>query len=230
MLDRHNVNATFFVLGWVAERVPELIREIEDRGHEIASHGYGHHLLTHLTPEEFEVDLRRSIKVLKDIGVNYQPIGFRAPSFTVVEKTMWALSILSKHGILYDSSVFPIGFHPDYGVPSSPLAPYQISRELTEFPLSCAEYMGKRIPCSGGGYFRLLPYTLTRLLIRKVNSDGRPAVFYLHPWELDPGQPRIPLPFTKRLRHYNGLQKTEEKLERLLNDFQFTTIREVLGV
>ena len=230
LFSKYDVHSTFFVLGWIADKMPELIRQIEHGGHEIAVHGYNHLLITHLTPEEFEEDLARALEALKRCGVRGQVIGFRAPSFTIVEETKWALSILERHGIRYDSSVFPVGFHPDYGVPNSPLTPYEITDSLREFPLTCVEYFGRRFPCSGGAYFRLLPYAYTKHCIRKCNGEGRNAVFYLHPWEVDPDQPRMNIPLSKRIRHYHGLSKTEKKLERLLQDFEFTTIREVLAL
>lgn len=228
--DRHSTRATFFVLGWLAERLPELVKEIASRGHEIAVHGYGHQILTELDPERFEADLERALGAIAACGVDEAPVGYRAPSFTVVEKTYWVYPVLARHGFRYDSSVFPVGFHPDYGVPDAPLEPYQATEEIVEFPLTCAEFFGRRVPCSGGGYFRLFPYSFTKLCLRKVNSGGRPAVFYLHPWELDPGQPRVSLPLTKRLRHYVNLSRTAPRVGKLLDDFRFTTMREVLGV
>jgi len=164
--------------------------------------------------------------------VQTRPIGFRAPSFTVVEKTKpWALPILEKYNFKYDSSVFPIGFHPDYGVASSPLVPYKISDGLYEFPMSCVEMFGRRFPFGGGGYFRLFPYAYTKYCLRKVNNEGRPTVFYLHPWEMDPGQPRVKkLSLSQKIRHYRNLDQTEKRFAKLLNDFEFTTIREVLGL
>lgn len=228
---RHQTRATFFTLGWVADRAPELIREIEAAGHEIAVHGYDHLLLTRITPAEFEADLLRALEAIERCGVGARPIGFRAPSFTVVEKTMpWAFEILERQGFLYDSSVFPVGFHPDYGVPEAPLAPYKITERLQEFPMSCVELLGRRLPFSGGGYFRLFPYAYTKFCMKRVNGEGRPAVFYLHPWEVDAGQPRIKLPRSKSFRHYNNLERTEGRLDRMLTDFKFTTIREVLGL
>jgi polysaccharide deacetylase family protein (PEP-CTERM system associated) len=228
--DRHSTRATFFVLGWLADRLPDLVREIEDRGHEIAVHGYSHQLLTDLEPESFETDLERALAAIAACGVSEAPVGFRAPSFTIVEKTYWAFPVLERHGFRYDSSVFPVGFHPDYGVGDAPLDPYEATDQILEFPLTCAEFFGRRVPCSGGAYFRLFPYSFTKLCLRKVNNQDRPAVFYLHPWELDPGHPRVSLPLTKRLRHYTNLGRTEHRLDKLLDDFRFTTIREVLGV
>ena len=230
LFDKHNTRATFFVLGWVAERLPELIRKIEAAGHEIASHGYNHLLLTEITPEEFEADIAKALEALDKCGVKSRPIGFRAPSFTVVEKTKpWALPILEKYNFKYDSSVFPIGFHPDYGVADAPLVPYKITDKLYEFPMSVLELYGRRFPFCGGGYFRLFPYSYTRFCMSKVNKQGRSVVFYLHPWELDPEQPRIKnLSATQKFRHYRNLDQTERRLSRLLDDFEFTTVREVL--
>ena len=232
MLERHDVKATFFVLGWVAERVPDLIRKVESHGHEIAVHGYNHLLLTEITPQEFEADLVKALETIEKCGVKSRPIGFRAPSFTIVEKTKpWALPILEKYQFKYDSSVFPIRFHPDYGVPDAPLVPYKITESLYEFPMSCLEMFGRRFPFGGGGYFRLFPYAYTKFCLRKVNNGGRPTVFYLHPWELDPGQPRVAnLSLSQKIRHYRNLDKTENRFAKLLKDFEFTTMREVLGV
>ena len=224
LLSKHGVEGTFFVLGWVAERHPDLVREVERRGHEIATHGYSHRLITHLSPDEFRADLERSLEVLTPLA--NKPIrGFRAPSFSVTRKTWWALDILRECGIRYDSSMFPVGFHPDYGVPDAPLAAHHLSVGIWELPMSVAEVAGKRVPCCGGGYFRQFPYSVTKHLMQRCNQQGRPVNFYLHPWEVDPGQPRIPLPLVKRLRHYNNLAKTMSRLERLLNDFEFTSAR-----
>jgi polysaccharide deacetylase family protein (PEP-CTERM system associated) len=230
LLERHDTRATFFVLGWVAERLPDLVREIEDRGHEIASHGYGHALLTSMTSSEFEEDIERGLEALAACGVRHV-LGYRAPSFTVVETTRsWAFEVLERQGFRYDSSIFPVGFHPDYGIAGTPLAPYRVSDRLHEFPISCIDVLGQRLPVGGGGYFRLLPYRYTKLAISKCNAAGRPVVFYLHPWELDPGQPKVKLPRAKRFRHYHNLDKTERRLDALLGDFRFTTMREVLGL
>jgi polysaccharide deacetylase family protein (PEP-CTERM system associated) len=232
LLSIHNTQATFFVLGWIAERVPNLIREIEQHGHEIATHGYSHYLLSEMTPESFEEDLQKALKVTRAC-MSQEILGFRAPSFTISEKTSWALDILIRNGIRYDSSIFPIGFHPDYGTRDGRLSTHTLNGLLIEVPPSCAEVFGCRIPCAGGGYFRLFPYPLTKFLLKRCNSDGRPAIFYLHPWELDPDQPRVRLPWRswpRELRHYYNLNKTATRLERLLTDFKFTSIREVLGL
>lgn len=230
LLEKHNTRATFFILGWIAERLPQLVQEIEQRGHEIGVHGYNHLLLTKTTPVAFEEDLTKAIAVLKGSGLRQEILGFRAPSFTLVESTRWALPILERHNIRYDSSVFPVGFHPDYGMPEAPLTPFKITENLYEFPLTCIEIFGRRIPCSGGAYFRIFPYFFIKLGIKKCNAQGRPAIFYLHPWELDPEQPRIKLPWMKRFRHYYNLHKVEDRLDRLLSDFHFTTVKEVLNL
>jgi polysaccharide deacetylase family protein (PEP-CTERM system associated) len=229
IFQRHQLEATFFVLGWVADRFPDLVREIERRGHEVATHGYSHRLLTHMKPEEFRADLQRSLEVLGKVS-REEVRGFRAPSFSVTRETLWAVDILKESGIRYDSSVFPVRFHPEYGIPDSDLAPYQLTEGLTELPMSVAEVWGWRIPCCGGGYFRLFPYPLTRRLMQRCNAQGRPVIFYLHPWEADPDQPRVrAMPRVNAFRHYNNLDKTEERLEQLLSDFPFTSARRLIA-
>jgi polysaccharide deacetylase family protein (PEP-CTERM system associated) len=228
LLSRHKVEATFFVLGWVAERYPDLVREVERRGHEIATHGYSHRLLTSLEPEEFRADLSRSLEVLARCSSS-QVRGFRAPSFSVTRKTWWALDIVRASGIQYDSSIFPIGFHPDYGIADAPLSAHRLQEGVFELPMSCAELYGRKVPCSGGGYFRLFPYAVTRSLMRKCNQQGRPVIFYVHPWEVDPGQPRVNLPALKRFRHYNNLDRTADRLDQLLQDFAFTSVRKLFA-
>ena len=229
ILDRRSVNATFFVLGWIAERFPEIVRKIDDEGHEIATHGYSHSLLTRITPQEFEKDLCRSIEIIGKY-TEQDIIGFRAPSFSITKATFWAFDVLKKYKIKYDSSIFPVNFHPDYGVPDVPEGPYKVKIDLWEFPLSCFNVFGQRVPCSGGGYFRVFPYFFTKYGIRKCNNKGMPIVFYFHPWELDPDHPEINLSFIRKFRHYYNLDKTEKRLEQLLDDFEFTTMRKVLGL
>ena len=227
--EKHGVEATFFVLGWIADRFPDLVKEIQRRGHEVASHGYSHQLLTFMQPEEFRVDLLHSLEVLAKAG-SEEVRGFRAPSFSVTRRTRWAADILRQSGIRYDSSVFPTRFHPDYGIADADLRPYQLAEGLTELPMGVTEVFGRNIPCCGGGYFRLYPYGLTRRLMRMCNEQGRPVMFYLHPWETDPGQPRVEgMSWSKRFRHYNNLDKTEERLERLLGDFSFTSARRLIA-
>ena len=228
LFGKRGVRATFFTLGWVAERFPHLVRAMDAAGHEVATHSHMHRLITHMTPDEFEADLARSLEVLRPLSS--RPIrGFRAPSFSVTKKTLWATDTMVRLGLEYDSSVFPIGFHPDYGIGDAPLGAYSHPSGLTELPMSVANVMGRRVPCSGGGYFRLLPYAATRSLIRRCNVEGRPVVFYLHPWEIDPGQPRVKLPASKAFRHYNNLGRTLSRLDRLLKDFEFGTVTEVLA-
>ncbi len=227
---RHNVKATFFVLGWVAEQIPELIRDISMDGHEIATHGYGHELVKVIGPELFREDLLRSIDVIKS-AVSTEIVGYRAPSFSVNPDLDWFFETLSEAGIQYDSSLFPVAFHPDYANSGVPLEPYRITPSITEFPMTCFRFAGLTLPCSGGGYFRLLPYQWFKWGIGRVNREGRSAVFYLHPWEIDPDQPRVSgIALQKRFRHYNNLRKCESRLERLLSDFKFTTVRDVLGI
>jgi polysaccharide deacetylase family protein (PEP-CTERM system associated) len=229
LFGKHGVDATFFVLGWVADRFPDLVREIERRGHEVGTHGYSHQLLTFMRPEEFRADLQRSLVALART-TSQQVRGFRAPSFSLTKRTLWAVDILRESGIQYDSSVFPVAFHPDYGIADADLRPHQLAEGLTELPMGVAEVLGRRVPCSGGGYFRLYPYAVTRALMRRCNRQGRPVMFYLHPWEADPEQPRVPgLSWSRRFRHYNNLDRTEARLERLLNDFAFTSARQLIA-
>jgi polysaccharide deacetylase family protein (PEP-CTERM system associated) len=226
---KHHTQATFFVLGWVADRFPDLVKEIERQGHELATHGYSHRLLTLMQPEEFRVDLQRSLEVLAK-ATSQEVRGFRAPSFSLTRQTLWAVDILRESGIQYDSSVFPVGFHPDYGIADASLRPYRLADGLTELPMSVAEVLGQRIPCSGGGYFRLYPYAVSRRLIRRCNRQGRSVMFYLHPWEIDPEQPRVKgLSWSKRFRHYKNLDRTAERLERLLSEFSFTSARKLIA-
>ena len=227
LLDKHHTKATFFVLGWLAERLPQLVQDIAGEGHEIACHGYSHRLLTSMTPGELDAELTNTLAILRQ--TSGQPVtGFRAPSFSVTRRTLWSYEIMAKHGIQYDSSVFPIGFHPDYGIRHAPLAAYRATDAIVEVPLSCAQVLGGRVPCSGGGYFRILPYAVTRHLMQRCNSEGRPVVFYVHPWEFDPGQPRMHLPGFKQIRHYTNLHRTTTRFDRLLSDFDFGSIQENL--
>jgi polysaccharide deacetylase family protein (PEP-CTERM system associated) len=229
LFDKHRTEATFFVLGWIAERVPELIRDIERQGHEVAVHGYSHTLLTEMTPETFEHDLQKALEVTKRC-IRQEIVGYRAPSFSITEKTLWALDILAQYGFRYDSSMFPVRFHPDYGMPGVSLSIHRLNHSLIEVPLSCAEILGIRIPCSGGGYFRIFPYALTKFLMKRCHKQGRPVIFYLHPWEIDPHLPRMKLPPFKKFRSYYNLDKTLNRLDTLLSDFEFTSIKKVIGL
>jgi polysaccharide deacetylase family protein (PEP-CTERM system associated) len=227
LLSDHGVRATFFVLGWIAERHPGLVADIAARGHEIASHGYAHRPLTELRPEEFEADLRRSVDAI-GAACGRRPLGYRAPAFSIVRQTLWAIDILQRNGFSYDSSVYPIGIHPDYGLAAAPLLPFRHPNGLPEIPLSVAElgFFRFHAPCGGGGYLRQLPYGVFSHLVRRCQRQGRPLNFYIHPWELDPAQPRARLSPVRRWRHYGNLSTVETKLQRLLTDFRFGTMAE----
>jgi polysaccharide deacetylase family protein (PEP-CTERM system associated) len=215
--------ATFFVLGWVADRVPDLVRRIAAQGHEVASHGYGHRLVYDLTRRSFRDDLRRAKASLESLA-SAPVIGYRAPSYSIVPRSLWALDILIEEGFLYDASIFPI-HHDRYGIPISPRHPYVIDRahgRLVEVPGSTVRVGTFNFPVGGGGYFRLLPYGYTRAGLARLNRvEKKPAVFYLHPWEIDPGQPKLPTSAIGRFRHYRNLGKTEARLVQLLKDFRF---------
>jgi polysaccharide deacetylase family protein (PEP-CTERM system associated) len=230
-LDRAGVRATFFVLGLVAERHPGLVREIAAAGHEIATHGWSHTLVYKMTPEAFREELVRSIDLLA--GLSGQPIrGHRAPFFSVTRESLWALDILADVGIRYDSSVFPV-LNYRYGIEGAPRWPYAVDTpkgRLTEFPITTLRWAGRNLPIAGGAYFRIFPYAVTWSAFRSINRAGQAAVFYLHPWELDPDHPRIPLPRRISLTHYVNLRATTGRLRRLLKDFRFAPMGEVLGV
>jgi polysaccharide deacetylase family protein (PEP-CTERM system associated) len=231
LLDAHATQATFFVLGWLLERYPTLIRTIVARGHGVASHGCAHQRVYTQTPEQFRAETRRSKHMLEDtIG---QPIlGYRAASYSITTQSLWALDVLREEGFVYDSSIFPIR-HDLYGILSHPrfcsLIPGQNGFSLIEFPLSTLRLAGANVPIAGGGYLRLFPYAYTRWGMRYLNRrEGQPAVVYLHPWELDPEQPRLPAGKLSRFRHYTNLHKMEERIVRLLQDFSFGTVSAVL--
>ncbi len=230
LLASKSIRATFFVLGWVAERCPDLVKRIASEGHEVASHGYGHQLITSLTPSEFRDDVRRAKGILE--GILSQPVhGYRAPSFTITQQTIWALPILIEEGYCYDSSIFPV-VHDRYGVPGANPHVHQLvtsAGELWEVPPSTVKLCGVRVPIAGGGYFRLYPYRILRGLLRRLEREGGSFVMYLHPWELDPDQPRMEGPLLSRVRHYLNLHKTEARLTRLLEDFRFAPIREAFA-
>jgi polysaccharide deacetylase family protein (PEP-CTERM system associated) len=231
LLDAHTTKATFFVLGWVAERYPGLVRTLVARGHEVASHGYAHQRVYTQTPEQFRTETRRSKRLLEDILG--QPIrGYRAASYSITVQSLWALDVLRDEGFAYDSSIFPIR-HDLYGIPRYPrfchMLPGPREAPLVEFPLSTLRVGGINVPTAGGGYLRLFPYAYTRWCIRYLNQrEGQPAVVYLHPWEVDPAQPRLAAGTRSRWRHYTNLHRMEERLVRLLQDFSFGTMAEVL--
>lgn len=224
------VTATFFVLGWVAERFPALVRRIQSEGHELASHSYDHGLVYDRTPEAFRADLRRAHAAIGD-ATGVAVTGFRAPSYSVVERSLWALDVLIEEGYTYDSSIYPIR-HDRYGIPAWTRHIHRVRRAggaLWELPGSTVRRLNANLPMGGGGYFRLLPYAWTRWGIAHLNTEERqPAIFYLHPWEIDPDQPRLAASTLSRVRHYTNLGSTEARLKRLLEDFQFGTISQVL--
>ena len=230
LFGRHRVKATFFVLGWVAERHPALIRRLADEGHEIASHGYSHQLIYSQTPEVFREETLRSKTLLEDI-IQKPVTGYRAASYSITKDSLWALDILAELGFSWDSSIFPIR-HDRYGIPDSPRAPYTIETSsgasLREFPLTTARLFGLSVPAAGGGYFRQFPYPLFRYLFHRASEGGKnPQMFYLHPWEIDPDQPRYNnASWFSRFRHYTNLDKCYGRLERLLTDFRFGTVTE----
>jgi len=229
LLARFDTKATFFVLGWVAERHRGLIKELAKQGHEIASHGYGHELITDQTDREFRDDVRRSKHILEDLTGKIV-FGYRAPSFSITGTTQWALPILVEEGYLYDSSIFPV-LHDRYGMPGADPWCNILKTEagdLWEVPPSTLKVGPLRIPVAGGGYFRLYPYKLLRRFLSRIASQDRPLILYLHPWELDPEQPRMQGSFLSRFRHYVNLHKTEERLRRLVTDFKFVPIQQAV--
>jgi polysaccharide deacetylase family protein (PEP-CTERM system associated) len=231
LLARRGVQGTFFVLGWVAERSPALIQRIAAAGHEIACHGYSHELVYRQTQGVFREETTRSKKYLEDL-LGTAVAGYRAASFSITQQSLWALDVLIDLGFQYDSSVFPIR-HDRYGIPGAAPEPGVLlapsKRGLVEFPMSAASFMGVQVPVSGGGYFRILPYWVTRTGLRQINkTHARPFTFYLHPWEVDPGQPRVKVGWFSRFRHYTNLDRCEARLERLLTEFSFGPMRNVL--
>lgn len=229
----HSIQATFFILGWVAKRSPALIRTIHAAGHEVACHGMSHQLVYEQSPKQFESETRESKALLEDI-VGVQVHGYRAASWSITAKSLWALDIIHELGFDYDSSIFPIR-HDLYGIPNAPTRP-QLMRtpggsQIVEFPPSTVDLVGLRLPIAGGGYFRLFPYWLSRKGLSMINRNlAQPFIFYLHPWEVDPGQPRVGnAGLLSTFRHYTNLAKTELRLKRLLSEFSFTTVRKVLA-
>jgi polysaccharide deacetylase family protein (PEP-CTERM system associated) len=224
------VKATFFTLGWIAERYPQLVRAIVAAGHELASHGYAHVRATEQSPAEFREDVVRTRRLLEDIG-GVAVLGYRATSYSIVQRNLWALDVLDEAGYRYSSSIYPI-HHDLYGIPDAPRFAFRaVPDGLIEIPVTTCAIAGLRVPCGGGGYFRLLPYVLSRWAIRRVNRrDCQPAVFYFHPWEIDPRQPRIEARLKSRLRHYVNLARTQPRLERLLCDFRWDRVDRVFGL
>ncbi len=255
ILEQHGVKATFFVLGWIAERIPELVNEIDDQGHEVASHGYQHQHISRQTPEAFRDDIREAKTILEKI-IKKPVYGYRAPTYSITEKNLWALKILAEEGYQYDSSIFPIK-HDFYGIPDAPRCSFKINfnkkdpsrlkdfhiepfrrpsefeisydpQEIVEIPISTMRFLGYNFPLAGGGYFRLLPYQIVKAGLKRINQEGNPFIFYLHPWEVDPEQPRVKgIAWKSRLRHYLNLDKTESRFRQLLSDFSFTSVSSI---
>lgn len=229
LLDEADAKATFFTLGWIAERYPQLIRRIVDNGHELASHGYGHQRASDLTPTEFRDDIVRAKRILEDLG-GVAVRGYRAPSFSINQANWWAVEELGNAGYVYSSSIYPVR-HDHYGMPDAPRFPHRPNGAdgILELPPTTLPLLGRNLPAAGGGWFRLLPYAMSRWMLRRVNRQDRaPCMFYFHPWELDPGQPRQPgLSARTRFRHYVNLQRMPHRLSRLLNDFEWDRVDRV---
>jgi len=226
MLARRNATGTFFTLGWIARHHPRVVRAIADAGHEVASHGYWHRRIPTLSPDEFREDVRTSKAELEDVS-GQLITGFRAPSFSIIPGHEWALDVLAEEGYRYDSSRFPIR-RPDYGSPDVPTVPHVVhtpSGELLEIPLATTRLLGTPLPAAGGGYLRQFPFALIRRAFREASAARVPAMFYIHPWEIDPDQPRLPVSRLTRVRHYRGLGRTLPLMDRLLSEFPFTSVR-----
>lgn len=232
LFDARETKATFFVLGWVAERLPALVREIHRRGHEIGCHGYSHQLVFKQSREEFRAETFKAKALLEEIVGESVP-GYRAASYSVTQDSLWALDTLVEAGFQYDSSIFPVK-HDRYGIPDAPkgihLARTAAGAEIVEFPLTSAPFFNWRLPVAGGGYFRLYPYSFTRFFLQRAADElNQPFIFYLHPWEIDVDQPRVDnASLLSRFRHYNNIENCEPRLRRLLTDFQFAPVCEVL--
>ena len=231
LFDRHGRKGTFFLLGWVVERYPALARDVVARGHEVACHGYSHQLIYSQTPELFAEETRRSRELIEQ-AAQVKVRGYRAASFSITDASRWALDVLVDAGFEYDSSMYPVK-HDLYGIDVAARGPHRVQApnggSIIEFPMTTCPIAGMSVPVSGGGYFRLYPYSLTRTLLSRVNAAGEPFVFYLHPWEIDPDQPRIAAGWKSRFRHYTNLRSCETKLARLLGDFEFAPMRDVIA-
>ncbi len=221
LLAARGTKATFFTLGWIAERYPDLVRRIVREGHELASHGYGHERASDLDEAAFSLDIRRAKELLEDLA-GAEVCGYRAPSFSIGTANLWAFDCLARAGYRYSSSIYPIR-HDHYGMPDSPRFAYRVEAGLLEVPITTLRLLNRNLPSSGGGYFRLLPYALSRWMLRRVNaSDGQAAIFYFHPWEIDVEQPRIAgIDRKTRFRHYVNIDRMEGRLQSLLADFEW---------
>lgn len=232
MLDVRSIQGTFFVLGWIAKRYPKLVRDIVAQGHEIASHGMNHQLIYNQDPAEFREETRSSKQLLEDL-CGSPVIGYRAATYSITNRSRWALDILVDEGFLYDSSIFPMR-HDKYGIPGAMHQPHHMVTEkgstIAEFPISVLKYGKLTLPIAGGGYFRIFPYAVTRWALQQLNARGQAFVFYLHPWEIDPSQPKIKdASLFSKFRHYHNLSKCQARLEMLLNDFSFRPLRTILA-
>jgi polysaccharide deacetylase family protein (PEP-CTERM system associated) len=227
LLAERGTHATFFTLGWVAERYPQLVRRIVEGGHELASHGYGHQRASDLSQAEFTEDITRAKRILEDLS-GQAVSGYRAPSFSIGTGNLWAFDALARAGYRYSSSIYPIA-HDHYGMPDSPRFAYRVSSGMLEIPVTTLRMGGRNLPSSGGGYFRLLPYAVSRWMLRRVNQQDRePAIFYFHPWEIDTGQPRVAgIDAKTRFRHYVNIPRMEPRLQALLADFRWGRMDEI---
>jgi len=225
-LAKRNIKATFFVLGWVAEKAPHLIQKIAQFGHEIGTHGYSHTPIDLLTPDEFKADLQKSIEVIESI-TNTKVKGFRAPSFSVTKNTLWALDIIRDLGLTYDSSIFST-LHPDYGINNFPTQVTEL-KDIIEVPMKKGRFYGLKLPFCGGGYFRMLPYFIIKKSMKQTIKNES-FVMYFHPWEFDDQQPRVKMPALKKFRHYVGLKSNRQKFIKMLDEFQFTTVDDLISL
>ncbi len=230
LFEEHGARATFFVLGWVAEHHAPLVRQMVERGHEVATHSYGHRMADKLEPERFKEDLNRSIEILQDItGKNI--LGFRAPTFSVSKKTFWVFDVLAEAGLRYDSSIYPI-WHDRYGVPQAPRFVFEVQThkgaKILEFPMPTLRFFGKNFPFGGGGYLRLFPLRFTTMAIRHFNKSGHPAIIYMHPWEFDTDQPKVAMGRLQSLRHYGNIGRNFQKVTALLKSFKWTNFQNYL--
>ncbi|MDQ6788692.1 MAG: polysaccharide deacetylase family protein [Acidobacteriota bacterium] len=229
--DAGNTKATFFMLGYIAEKHPAIVKKIEAAGHEIATHGFSHTLIYQQKPEVYRKEMQRAIGFLENL-TGEKVVGHRAPFFSITKDSLWALDILGELGIEYDSSIFPV-LNYRYGIAGAPRFPYEIERngfKFTEFPVSTLKFGKVTLPIAGGAYFRIYPYQLSKQFLKQVNRSGHPFTFYLHPWELDPEHPRIPLPRRIAATHYFNLGATEKRFRKLLRDFKFASMKEVLNI
>lgn len=227
ILREADIRATFFFLGWVAERHREIVRKVMDEGHEVASHGYGHQFVYLQAREHFREDLRKSLNILQDI-TGKKVLGYRAPSFSITRNCSWALDIIREEGFQYDSSLFPV-YLGDRGGMTKHFSPHKIREGLWELPVASITFLGLRLPLSGGFYFRLFPYSLTHWGVEKINLQGNPAVLYFHPWEFDPAQPHLKgIPLLSRFRHYVNLKSNENKLKSLISAFRWASLEEIV--